>query len=478
MSNNRLRPLKPALNRWSALSLALLMLAALLLGYLQSADGDNPRRLLSWSNSSWITTPMPSASGYFRATVELPVDVDRAVLQIAATDRYTLFVNGHRVAAQQRKSLATGAVYDVSPLLHGGDNIIAAEVHLSSYPAAPGLRFELTTIDRIGRLAHTGSDLFDRVTALQPEAQGVLQWSEPGYDDRLWPRPQLWRLPVEPTRIGFDPDLLLNLPTPSPKRLLAPGSWQVNASLSLPFRRDSLGDRHNPGQVWLGFSSDAPFEISINDRSLGLFSASPTQLRLLPVASRLREGDNRINVTFMAGGGSVLAAGGLFVDRRSGLQAFPLGPNWQVSGDVVGNSGALAELQGAASQHAASTTEASAPTPPYLPDQQFVPPRVFQLAPWLAAAQYAAGLLILLIAAGYFGLSAVEVINRGALANWLVLLLGLCMLLLAQDIRFDARILFNGAGQQLLFLLWLVSTIGLLLPTSPLSADNRVPCDV
>ena len=136
---------------WSAITLIILTVCAVFFGYLQSVDAANPRSVLSWSQSQWISTESASANGYFRQTIELDNAPQRAVLQVSGTDNLQIYANGKVIKTVENRSLQATAVLDLSGELQSGNNILAFELHRSSFPAMVALRYELTVIDALGQ---------------------------------------------------------------------------------------------------------------------------------------------------------------------------------------------------------------------------------------------------------------------------------------------------------------------------------------
>ncbi|MBQ4635372.1 MAG: discoidin domain-containing protein [Akkermansia sp.] len=72
----------------------------------------------------------PNAVGSYRRDVELPADWDgrRVFIQFDGVDSFFyLFVNGHKVGFS--KDSRTAAVFDITPYVHPGKNVVAAEVY-------------------------------------------------------------------------------------------------------------------------------------------------------------------------------------------------------------------------------------------------------------------------------------------------------------------------------------------------------------
>ena len=105
----------------------------------------------------WIATSAalpPARPVTFRATLEASVAPDKALLRVAAYDRYRLLVNGRGVSIGDTPWDAE--TYDVTRLIRAGSNVV--EVAASADAAAPRncwlwLRRDLPTPGRYGRLS-------------------------------------------------------------------------------------------------------------------------------------------------------------------------------------------------------------------------------------------------------------------------------------------------------------------------------------
>src|SRR5215831_613270 len=83
--------------RWSW---ALVLACGLMLGYYVQQTYFSPKQRqyqLDFGDAQWIEPPGDAPTAYFRKDVFLSLPPEQAWLEIAATDNYGVFVNGHVV---------------------------------------------------------------------------------------------------------------------------------------------------------------------------------------------------------------------------------------------------------------------------------------------------------------------------------------------------------------------------------------------
>ena len=218
----------------------------------------------SWIWSGEAATPANTFVA-FRREITVQGDAAAAVLSITADSRYALLVNGIYVGfGPPRSWLSPWPVdrYDLAPLLHSGQNVIAVLVqHFGigtfQYTAAePGLLMQIAWTDASGENTvvtdsawrcrrHAGfkqvtprisvqqgwEEQFDARAAPGPE------WAEPGLDDRDWPGAVVTMPAGAPPHSLFEPrDIpLLTRERVSPQRVsradvvqAASYTWSLN----------------------------------------------------------------------------------------------------------------------------------------------------------------------------------------------------------------------------------------------------------
>jgi hypothetical protein len=461
---------------WKSFTLISFMLSVIIFGYLRTVDIDNPRFPIKWNQSAWITTAGESASGYFRSEIDLDTEADRAVIQIAATDNFEFYINGKRVNTENNKSSVAVGIYDISHLLNVGKNVLAVSVQLKTYPSVTGLRYELGIIDQLGKTLNFQSSNKDKAQSIIPSGNGDLFW----YDIELgvsdWPQTKVWAGPDDVSLIGFDPDMLMTLIKPQPLSLIAPDSWKI--SVQKDFWFDPQIDR----QVWLGFSSDIPFEIVLNNITIGQYPAKANKISLQAIHSRLVSGENTLKVEFLTDGFPANVSGGVILQSPTGNEYVMLDNKWNISGseraDLANSTNPLGSQQVFARQQHVFVTEPSVTNKVlYEVEQTFVPPRLVQKSPWLTFAKYLFVLAFMMLLFRALGLSTAQLLNATVMANLIGILCLLIAWFVAQDIRFDARIIFSENAMDMLLLIWLCMILAALIDgyrTTVVSVPKKV----
>lgn len=442
---------------WSAITLIILTVCAVFFGYLQSVDAANPRSVLSWSQSQWISTESASANGYFRQTIELDNAPQRAVLQVSGTDNLQIYANGKVIKTVENRSLQATAVLDLSGELQTGNNILAFELHRSSFPAMVALRYELTVIDALGQRQIFFSDTGVKSQTLFPQTTSRYEWFDKGYDDAFWSRSAQVAGENQMAQVTIPPELLLALPSPPAYELEASQHWSVSLSTTFEYASKQAG------QVWLAVASDVPYEAIINGISGGIFSPSDTQLHLNSVLPHLREGENSIEINLMNNGVDPVVAGGLIQQNDYQLSTAFISPDWQIHGGGGSGHSALDDIRSIS--HLTQVSIAAPALPPtytFIVNDRFIPPAVAQTGPWL---QGGIVVLFILLVAPLFRLLGVSLQNQltsTCFANAMAILCLVAAWFVAQDVRFDARQIFSINALQLMLIVWMLMVVVVL----------------
>lgn len=459
---------------WSAATLFILFISAVLFGYLQSVDNANPRYSLSWAQSQWISTESPAPNGYFRHTIELDSVPQRAVLQVSGTDSLLVYVNGKLLKDVNARSLLATAVLDISPYLQVGKNTLAFEVHKASFPASVALRYELMVIDRLGQRQQFASSPQVKSQALYPQTSTRHAWFDKDYDDAFWGMSDVVAGINQVAQVSTTPELLLALPSPPPYALAATQHWNVSLTTTFVY------DKSVTGQVWLAIASDVPYEAIINGISNGVYPATNDQLHLNSVLPRLHNGENTIEISLMSNGINPVVAGGIIQETPFRIETHFIGSDWQVSGGGGSSHSALADIQ--AVRYSAPVSMATPALPSiyhYSANGEFTPPPIAQKGPWWQGAVLIGFTLLIAALFRVFGVPLLTQLTSITFANTLTILCLLATWFVAQDVRFDARQIFSVSALQLLLIVWMLMVIAVLTEkalalTKPLnSVKNR-----
>jgi hypothetical protein len=440
---------------WKSLTLLAFAFAILIYGYLTTVDSANPRYQVQWQHSQWVTTPTPTPIGYYRIDIDMDSKIERGVLQIAATDKFVFYINGQLIDEKfMRSSLVTG-VYDIGRYLNTGKNTIAVQVNRATFPAEVKLRYELTVLDKQGRNFHyhSGSEL-PRVQHLLPRGTTALAWYAPGYDDSQWPAATKTVGTGDVTQISYDPELLLTLPQPTNYTISGVNSWKLTLSQAFDF------DPAQQEQVWFTLGSNVPYEVDVNGISLGVFSANNNELLLRSIRSKLVTGRNSIGFSLMTSGHIPVIAGGVIFDSAEQTRTLFLDDTWIISAEGSHSLSGLNELVSLQSLDRGQLAFSSfQPDYRFVIDDSFVSPGLFQLQPWLTLGKFVLIGAVVFVFFSLQGISAKQQLDATLLANGIGILLLLSAWFIAQDVRFNARVIFSSQGMNLLFLGWLLMVL-------------------
>lgn len=453
---------------WSTLSLIALFIIAVLIGYLKSVDQANPRQPLEWSYSQWVTTEPSSANGYFRVDLELDSPADKAVLRVSATDTLTTYVNGKKVSDIDSRSMLASGVYDLSGSLKTGRNVLAFEVHKTTFPATVGLRYELTVIDALGHQQQFVSGPDMKAQGLYPQTTTRNEWFDVDYDDAFWPAALVGESQSLVSQVSVTPEFLLALPLPAPYVLESSQHWNVSLSTSFQYS-DAASQR-----VWLAVSSEVPYEAIVNGISLGVFPATENKLYLNSVLPKLTEGDNQIDILVMSNGTSPVVGGGIIFDAPGQITTHFIGDDWKVVGGSANS--VLSDI--AVNTPVSEVTLATPAFPPtfqYVTPEAFVPPSIAQATPWISAGILVLFMAIVLPFFRLLGISVATQIQRISLANSIAILCLLVAWFVAQDVRFDARQVFSLASLQTVMIVWMLLVISVLTEQYLAGARHQQP---
>jgi putative membrane-bound dehydrogenase-like protein len=162
--------------------LALLSFGAIaLLASLTLAQTAGPR---GWSGAVWVwdqpdanNTEQTNDPRYLRRTFLLPARAIQADLWITADNHYTVFINGHKVGADNEWSSIEK--YDVAKHLVAGKNVLAIVAKNQGGPAGVIARLRIKTADN--KEAFIVTDAHTKITQGAPK-----DWLKVDFDDAGW----------------------------------------------------------------------------------------------------------------------------------------------------------------------------------------------------------------------------------------------------------------------------------------------------
>jgi hypothetical protein len=237
---------------------------------------------------------------YLRRSLFLPERPRHAWLEVIASDRFQLYVNGELVAHRVRPGFAVADIVDVTRHIDRGKNVIALSTERTSLAGACRVAMEggyrLGAMEReIPTDGWRCSNHFERTG---------LAWFTTGFDDRRWPlavrraallRGDVDRPPGAARSAGFGHWIVP----------VAPAGTQV--ALRGTFR--SAG---RPRSTWVRVVTSAPYSMAINgvvvvqeNEHLGLSGKVPTVERVYDVTPATRGGNNTVALLVTGASSSV-----------------------------------------------------------------------------------------------------------------------------------------------------------------------------
>ena len=226
----------------------------------------------SGSNLPRLLRPLISERRYF-----LALPPEQAWLEVAATDNYGLFVNGHIVGKASDVKTRVAGIYDIKRRLKAGTNVIAVTISRISYPDSAQLLVRGLIKEPGGRVTSLLSDEHWRVTANKGIVEGSEEWTSPLVDEQLWPHARRSVINGKPVPIAWvdTNPLLLQLP--------ASGSWIMaeNAGTEAVFST-SINADHARQEAWIQVASSGDVDLLVNGHLITPAIPSSTQGNQLP----------------------------------------------------------------------------------------------------------------------------------------------------------------------------------------------------
>jgi hypothetical protein len=249
----------PRALRWSW---ALVLACGLLLGYYVLQTYGSPKEhqyQLDFGNAQWIEPSEAAPIAYFRKEVYLISAPAQAWIEVAATDNYKIFVNGHPIGSEDAVKTRVAGIYDIKKRLKAGTNVIAVSISRISYPGSAQLlvcgRFQ----EPGGRVTSLLSDESWKVATNTGIVEGSENWTSPLVEEDLWPKARRSIIRENPIRINWvdTNPLLLQLP--------AAGSWIMasNAGTQTVFST-SITAEHARQETWIQVAGSGDLDLLVN----------------------------------------------------------------------------------------------------------------------------------------------------------------------------------------------------------------------
>ena len=245
--------------RWSW---ALVLVCGLVLGYYVQQTYFSPKQRqyqLDFGNAQWIEPQEDSPTAYFRKNVFLSQPPEQAWLEIAATDNYGVFVNGHIVGKGSGLKTRVAGIYDIKRRLKAGTNVIAVSISRISYPGSAQLLVRGFIKEPGGKVTSLLSDENWRVTGHKGIVEGSEEWNSPLVEEELWPKARRSAINGKPVSIAWvdTNPLLLQLPSS--------GSWIMaeNGGTEAVFST-SINADHAKQETWIQVASPGVVDLLVN----------------------------------------------------------------------------------------------------------------------------------------------------------------------------------------------------------------------
>ncbi len=351
-----------------------------------------------WGRAAWIGPGQPAAVGYYRSSLVLQLPPVKAHLQIAAPDGFDLYVNGTLITdtrdgsprynrgstsatAAMVSALASGS-FNVAPYLKAGKNILALKVALQNRPPRAELIVSGSWEDAAGQTGEIASDTAWR-TAIVEEWQVLhtVPWSSPDFRDYHWPFANRVSRPLEAALqpVDFSPALYPSYPMqmldilPDLFRKFPRGNWiwsPDRTAQAVAFRREFTLEGGRIREAWIGISSDAAWNLSINGYvlapdSTAVSSASGIFMDTYEISRFLRLGNNTVELGMRAPppAGSPRLAVSLMADVGGRREDFSSDARW-LTRAVIPGMGPAAQDAGDPSRAAWAHAESIMPMLP------------------------------------------------------------------------------------------------------------------
>ena len=230
---------------------------------------------LDFGQARWIEHKGVSPCAYFRKTLYISGNVERAWIEISATDQFVLYVNGIVVGKDLFAATRPAGIFDLKHLLRQGKNVISVYVPRIFYPGNAQLLVRGFYATETSPLTEFCSDAGWKVSKTPDGIIGSYQWFDPLLDDSLWVEaretvsgevfPTIQPVDIDPRIFGIRPAAVW----------LGP---KVSGALDATFESvETLPLAH--GATWLQVAATGSYDVVINGE-LALSQARPQQTKL------------------------------------------------------------------------------------------------------------------------------------------------------------------------------------------------------
>lgn len=236
---------------------------------------------LSWGKASWISAASDHPVSYFVGHMVLSHKPSKALLQVAATDSYDVYINGTKIVHKNAPSVNPLWVGAVEEALKPGVNVIGIRVEKKVWGEEPRLLLSLSVEDFNGLEQTLVSNEAWKVSNIPVNAfRKTLHWAHPLFDSSVWQRARVLAGKSTPQ---FGDSLIsgidgwANIDGLRPVWHANPGQEQAHLSVITPFLRSDLYN------AWLMIRCEGSYKVSINGRRAGGYIGDTDQVKLINV---------------------------------------------------------------------------------------------------------------------------------------------------------------------------------------------------
>lgn len=240
---------------------------------------------LSWDGADWVTSSDKSAVLYFRRKFQISSVPKKAILKVAGTDNFELYINGILVEEKLEMSGTPFWLGSIQDGLNPGENVIAIRVLARTTQTRPSLLLSLMLEDAQGlqqKILSDGQWKVSRVPEFSTHENA--DWHQLMFSDTYWDQ-------VITTRLLALPALHDNVSAENFLETKVAGIqsvWHEDlASGSALFTVDIAQPRTKFENAWLAVRCDGAFQLSLNERNLGSFTGDANQMKIINVFQQL-----------------------------------------------------------------------------------------------------------------------------------------------------------------------------------------------
>jgi len=275
--------MKNLIGSLKSVSLTVLCFAALL-SYMSTTalqiKGEQ-QTALSWGEAGWVSASNEQPVSYFVGHLVLSHQPSKAILQIAATDSYDVYINGTKIVHKNAPSVNPLWVGAVEKALKPGVNAIGIRVEKKVWGGEPRLLLSLGVEDFNGLKRTLVTNENWKVSNIPVNAfRKTVHWAHPSFDSSVWQRA---RVLVGESTPQYGDSLISgidgwgNLDGFRPVWHAHPGQEQAHLSVTTPFLRSELYN------AWLMIRCEGNYKVSINGRRTGDYIGDTDQVKLINV---------------------------------------------------------------------------------------------------------------------------------------------------------------------------------------------------